>query len=92
MRPTDESEQVSYELQSRSGDLRPSPDSENDPENEPSRNIAAQELKPVDRGRDAWTVLVAAVMFEAVFWGLFLHFRRSSAATPMHQFSLTFSA
>ncbi|KAI1477812.1 major facilitator superfamily domain-containing protein [Daldinia eschscholtzii] len=28
-----------------------------------------QELKPVDRGRDAWTVLIAGVVFEAMFWG-----------------------
>ena len=26
-------------------------------------------LKPVDRGRDAWQVLVAAFVFEALFWG-----------------------
>ncbi|KAI1383612.1 MFS general substrate transporter [Hypoxylon trugodes] len=29
----------------------------------------SQELKPVDRGRDAWVVLIAALVFEALFWG-----------------------
>ncbi|KAI1103895.1 MFS general substrate transporter [Jackrogersella minutella] len=29
----------------------------------------SQELKPVDRGRDAWTVLIAGLVFEALFWG-----------------------
>ncbi|PSR85467.1 major facilitator superfamily domain-containing protein [Coniella lustricola] len=33
------------------------------------RGANAQELKPVDRGRDAWVVLIAAVVFEAMFWG-----------------------
>ena len=28
-----------------------------------------QELQPVDRGRDAWTVLIAGFVFEALFWG-----------------------
>ncbi|KAI0897092.1 MFS general substrate transporter [Annulohypoxylon nitens] len=28
-----------------------------------------QELKPVDGGRDAWTVLIAGLVFEAFFWG-----------------------
>ncbi|KAI5459709.1 major facilitator superfamily domain-containing protein [Mariannaea sp. PMI_226] len=28
-----------------------------------------QELKPADRGRDAWTVLIAGFVFEALFWG-----------------------
>jgi hypothetical protein len=27
------------------------------------------ELRPVDRGRDAWTVLIAGVIVEALFWG-----------------------
>ena len=30
-----------------------------------------QELKPVDRGRDAWVVLLAGFVFEALFWGSF---------------------
>lgn len=30
---------------------------------------ASQELKPADRGRDAWTVLIAGFTFEALFWG-----------------------
>jgi hypothetical protein len=28
-----------------------------------------QQLKPADRGRDAWTVLIAGIAFEALFWG-----------------------
>lgn len=27
-------------------------------------------LKPVDKGRDAWMVLMAGFVFEALFWGL----------------------
>lgn len=29
----------------------------------------AQELKPVDRGRDAWCTLLGAFAFDALFWG-----------------------
>ncbi|OAA59575.1 Major facilitator superfamily domain, general substrate transporter [Niveomyces insectorum RCEF 264] len=29
----------------------------------------AFQLSPVDRGRDAWTVLIAGIVFEALFWG-----------------------
>lgn len=28
-----------------------------------------QELRPADGGRDAWVVLIAGFLFEAVFWG-----------------------
>jgi len=28
------------------------------------------ELKPVDGGRDAWTVLIAGIAVEALFWGM----------------------
>lgn len=35
-----------------------------------SANAVAQELKPVDRGRDAWIVLLAGFVFEALFWGI----------------------
>lgn len=38
---------------------------------QPDGETNAQELKPVDRGRDAWVVLIAAVVFEALFWGRF---------------------
>jgi hypothetical protein len=31
----------------------------------------AQELKPVDRGRDAWSTLLGAFAFDALFWGNF---------------------
>lgn len=43
----------------------------NSPDNEPDSHQLAlnQELKPVDRGRDAWTVLIAGFVFEALFWG-----------------------
>jgi hypothetical protein len=34
---------------------------------------ASIELKPTDRGRHAWTVLIAGVVFEALFWGPFIH-------------------
>ncbi|KAJ3498442.1 hypothetical protein NLG97_g1125 [Lecanicillium saksenae] len=29
----------------------------------------AQRLKPADGGRDAWVVLIASLVFEAIFWG-----------------------
>lgn len=35
----------------------------------PGTNSQRQELKPVDRGRDAWIVLIAGFVFEALFWG-----------------------
>lgn len=31
--------------------------------------IPSQSLGPVDQGRRAWTVLIAGVVFEALFWG-----------------------
>lgn len=30
-----------------------------------------QELKPVDRGRDAWATLLGAFAFDALFWGTY---------------------
>ncbi|KAI0628738.1 major facilitator superfamily domain-containing protein [Trametes polyzona] len=36
---------------------------------ESHQNTTSQQLKPVDRGRDAWTVLAAGFAFEALFWG-----------------------
>lgn len=30
---------------------------------------AISALKPVDGGRDAWTMLIAGFVFEALFWG-----------------------
>ncbi|KAH8801394.1 major facilitator superfamily domain-containing protein [Xylogone sp. PMI_703] len=38
------------------------------------RGAVLQELKPVDRGRDAWTVLIAGIAFEALFWGFPMSF------------------
>ncbi|KAL3449066.1 MFS general substrate transporter [Aspergillus insuetus] len=35
---------------------------------------ASVELKPTDRGRHAWTVLIAGVVFEALFWGFPMSF------------------
>ncbi|KAL3490190.1 MFS general substrate transporter [Aspergillus germanicus] len=35
---------------------------------------ASGELKPTDRGRHAWTVLIAGVVFEALFWGFPMSF------------------
>lgn len=32
--------------------------------------LPRQELKPTDKGRDAWTVLIAGFVFEALFWGI----------------------
>lgn len=32
-------------------------------------DIPSQSLEPVDQGRRAWTVLIAGVVFEALFWG-----------------------
>ncbi|KAK9242033.1 MFS general substrate transporter [Lipomyces tetrasporus] len=53
-----------FELQLRSQDLG---HEHGDPQ-EPSSS--QQELKPVDQGRDAWVVLIAGFVFEAVFWGI----------------------
>lgn len=33
------------------------------------RDIVIQQLKPVDGGPDAWRVLIAAFIFEALLWG-----------------------
>ncbi|KAK5989739.1 MFS transporter asaE-like protein [Cladobotryum mycophilum] len=38
-------------------------------ENEFQQGTQSQQLKPVDRGRDAWTVLIAGFIFDALFWG-----------------------
>ncbi|OTA63148.1 MFS general substrate transporter [Hypoxylon sp. EC38] len=61
MRGTEESQVPSLELQERPQDL-----TYNDGGREGG---SSQELKPVDRGRDAWTVLIAGLVFEALFWG-----------------------
>jgi hypothetical protein len=34
-----------------------------------SENVTYQRLKPTDGGRDAWQVLTAAFLFEALLWG-----------------------
>lgn len=34
------------------------------------RDIVVQQLKPVDGGPDAWRVLIAAFVFEALLWGI----------------------
>ncbi|KUJ19149.1 MFS general substrate transporter [Mollisia scopiformis] len=38
------------------------------------RNIVIQQLKPVDGGPDAWKVLIAAFIFEALLWGFPISF------------------
>jgi hypothetical protein len=38
-----------------------------------------QELKPVDRGRDAWCTLLGAFAFDALFWGMSFHHHPFSA-------------
>lgn len=42
----------------------------------PGEDVLIQELKPVDGGVAAWTVLITAFVFEAVLWG------RYKAPTP----------
>jgi thiol:disulfide interchange protein len=42
-------------------------------QSEEPTNPEASVLKPVDRGRDAWTVLIAGFIFEALFWGALLN-------------------
>ena len=32
-------------------------------------STSPQELKPVDGGRDAWMILIAGIVYEAIFWG-----------------------
>ena len=44
-------------------------------------HVIPQQLKPVDRGRAAWTVLAAGFVFEALFWGLS---SQSSAGDVQH--------
>ncbi|VUC26994.1 unnamed protein product [Clonostachys rosea] len=44
-------------------------DRESTPGRHDSQSHHPQELKPVDRGRDAWVVLIAGFVFEALFWG-----------------------
>ncbi|KAI1409063.1 MFS general substrate transporter [Hypoxylon sp. FL1857] len=61
MRNTEEGQVPSLELQERPQDP---PYNHDGPE-----GGLSQELKPVDRGRDAWTVLIAGLVFEALFWG-----------------------
>ncbi|KZF26725.1 MFS general substrate transporter [Xylona heveae TC161] len=62
MSTTDEHQLPTIELQSRDqhsnehGDLH-------------EAASQGQELKPVDRGRDAWIVLIATFVIEALFWG-----------------------
>lgn len=58
-----------HELRSRA-DSR-NLDSRNLESTEPLTSLP-QVLKPVDRGRDAWTVLIAGFVFEAIFWGKLL--------------------
>ena len=35
----------------------------------PSDNVLVQELRPVDGGLAAWSVLATAFVFEAILWG-----------------------
>ena len=42
---------------------------DHDQEDIAHEGILPQQLKPADRGRDAWTVLIAGFIFEALFWG-----------------------
>ncbi|KAI2463242.1 MFS general substrate transporter [Annulohypoxylon bovei var. microspora] len=56
-----ETQHADLELQERSQILT---QNDGDQERGPS-----QELKPVDGGRDAWTVLITGLVFEAFFWG-----------------------
>jgi hypothetical protein len=37
----------------------------------PADDMVMQELKPVDGGIAAWTVLITAFVFEAILWGLY---------------------
>ncbi|KIV99376.1 uncharacterized protein PV09_08921 [Verruconis gallopava] len=40
-----------------------------DPNTESGQEIVYQQLKPADGGLDAWKVLIAAFLFEALMWG-----------------------
>ncbi|KAI1134467.1 MFS general substrate transporter [Hypoxylon sp. FL0543] len=61
MASTEESQVPSLELTERPRDLAYS--------HAGPEGGSSQELRPVDRGRDAWTVLIAGLVFEALFWG-----------------------
>lgn len=43
--------------------------SQNEAIDSPEAEAVTQELKPVDRGRDAWCTLLGAFAFDALFWG-----------------------
>ena len=63
MDATEERRPSVYELQSRAPTVEGA--------YEQIEGTPSQELKPADRGRDAWTILIAGVIFEALFWGVF---------------------
>jgi hypothetical protein len=35
-------------------------------------DVTIQQLKPADRGPDAWKLLITAFVFEALLWGTYL--------------------
>lgn len=47
--------------------ISPAPRDIQDAEN--GADLVTQQLKPVDGGIDAWRVLIAAFVFEALLWG-----------------------
>jgi hypothetical protein len=59
-----ETQQTLFELQATQEQQH-----ESTPDRQNSQSFHPQELKPVDRGRDAWVVLIAGFVFEALFWG-----------------------
>ncbi|TPX08820.1 uncharacterized protein E0L32_009760 [Thyridium curvatum] len=66
--PTDvESEVVAVELRVRNQELHDAGLVCGGGDTEP-RSSVVHRLKPVDRGRDAWTILIAGFIFEAFFW------------------------
>ncbi|KAJ9149078.1 MFS general substrate transporter [Pleurostoma richardsiae] len=65
MESADDHRMASYELQQATMEQQLNPSSEHGI----TGGIVAQELKPADRGRDAWIVLTAGFVFEALFWG-----------------------
>lgn len=63
MSTTEASQPRVFELQSRA---QHADDTHEEPE-----GTSSQTLEPTDGGRYAWTVLLAGVTFEALFWGSF---------------------
>lgn len=72
MRSSEEGRSSAYELEAREDQevtLESYRSIASEYNDSPREGALMQELGRVDGGRQAWTVLVAGVIFEAMFWG-----------------------